>query len=80
MVKIKVEAGDWVVVCDGRKALFLENIGDEVFPNLHIKETHEHSESRTRAPMRLVVFTNPSVPPAALSSRPTGMTRKSGRS
>jgi len=49
MVKIKVEAGDWVVVCDGRKALFLENIGDEVFPNLHIKETHEHSESRTSA-------------------------------
>jgi len=49
MDKIKVKAGDWVVVCDGRKALILENIGDEVFPNLHTKEIREHTETRTSA-------------------------------
>ena len=49
MDKIKVEAGDWVVVCDGRKALILENIGDEVSLNLHTKEIHEHRQTRTSA-------------------------------
>jgi protein required for attachment to host cells len=49
MDNIKVKAGDWVVVCDGRKALLLENIGDEVFPNLHTKEVREHTETRTSA-------------------------------
>ncbi|CCE10316.1 conserved hypothetical protein [Bradyrhizobium sp. STM 3843] len=47
MDKIKVGAGDWVVVCDGRKALILENIGDGMFPNLHMKEVHEHPDERT---------------------------------
>jgi protein required for attachment to host cells len=49
MDKIKVKAGDWVVVCDGRKALILENIGDHAFPNLHTKEIREHTETRTSA-------------------------------
>ena len=44
-----IRRGDWVVVCDGRKALVLENIGDEVFPNLHTKEIREHTETRTSA-------------------------------
>lgn len=41
MHNLKIKAGDWVVVCDGRKALVLQNAGDEVFPNLQTRETHE---------------------------------------
>ena len=47
MGRISVKSGDWVVVCDGRKALILENIGDAKYPNLHTREVHEHSETRT---------------------------------
>jgi protein required for attachment to host cells len=42
MEKLKTKTGDWVVVCDGRKALILENIGDALFPNLHTREVKEH--------------------------------------
>jgi protein required for attachment to host cells len=48
MNKIKVGTGDWIVVCDGRKALILENLGDRMFPNLHTKEVREHPDSSTR--------------------------------
>jgi protein required for attachment to host cells len=47
MNELKIKAGDWVVVCDGRKALFLENQGDEKFPNLRVRETHEHDDAKT---------------------------------
>jgi protein required for attachment to host cells len=47
MNKIKVNAGDWVIVCDGRKALILENIGAALYPNLHTREVREHAEPRT---------------------------------
>ena len=47
MNKIKVNSGDWVIVCDGRKALILENIGDARYPNLHTREVREHTEPRT---------------------------------
>jgi protein required for attachment to host cells len=47
MARLKVRSGDWVVVCDGRKALILENIGDDQYPNLHTRETREHEEPRT---------------------------------
>ena len=47
MEKIEVKSGEWVVVCDGRKALILENQGDEKFPNLRTRETHEHESPRT---------------------------------
>jgi protein required for attachment to host cells len=43
MEKLKTKTGDWVVVCDGRKALILENIGDALFPNLHTREVKEHA-------------------------------------
>jgi len=49
MTKIKIESGDWIVVCDGRKALILENIGDRMFPNLRTREVHEHEELSTSA-------------------------------
>jgi protein required for attachment to host cells len=47
MDKIAVRAGDWVIVCDGRKALILENIGDARYPNLHLKEVRDEPAART---------------------------------
>lgn len=47
MNKIAMAKGDWIVVCDGRKALILENAGDERFPNLHTKETYDHPDAST---------------------------------
>ena len=49
MDKMKIATGDWIVVCDGRKALILENLGDRMFPNLHTKEVHEHEDKSTAA-------------------------------
>jgi protein required for attachment to host cells len=49
MTKMKIGTGDWIVVCDGRKALILENLGDRMFPNLHTKEVHEHPDLSTHA-------------------------------
>lgn len=47
MSKIKANHGDWVVVCDGRKALILVNAGDEVFPNLQTTEIRDHTDAPT---------------------------------
>jgi protein required for attachment to host cells len=47
MDSVKIKSGDWVVVCDGRKALILENEGDAMFPNLRTRETHEHEDGKT---------------------------------
>src|SRR5262245_35076672 len=47
MSKLKIRHGDWVVVCDGKKALLLENAGDEKFLNLKTKEVHEHPDPST---------------------------------
>jgi protein required for attachment to host cells len=47
MAELKVHAGDWVVVCDGAKALILENAGDAMFPNLKTKEVHEQPDAKT---------------------------------
>jgi protein required for attachment to host cells len=49
MTKIKIGTGDWIVVCDGRKALILENVGDRMFPNLLTKEVHEQPNPPTSA-------------------------------
>ena len=49
MTKMKIGTGDWIVVCDGRKALILENLGDRMFPNLHTKEVHEQPDPSTSA-------------------------------
>jgi protein required for attachment to host cells len=48
MQKLKIRQGDWVVVCDGKKALVLENAGDEKFLNLKTREVYEHPDSKTR--------------------------------
>lgn len=47
MDKIKINQGEWVVVCDGAKALVLENKGDAMFPNLQTREVHEQKNART---------------------------------
>ena len=47
MDKMRIDKGDWLVVCDGRKALILENLGDEMFPNLHTREVHEQPNPST---------------------------------
>ena len=47
MVDVKIRAGDWVVVCDGAKALILENVGDAMFPNLKTREVHEQADAKT---------------------------------
>jgi len=44
---MKIAKGGWVVACDGRKALILENVGDAMFPNLRTKETYEHADEPT---------------------------------
>jgi protein required for attachment to host cells len=49
MAKLKIRTHDWVVVCDGRKALILENQGDEITPNLRMKEVREHPDPPTHA-------------------------------
>lgn len=47
MQKKNIRTGDWVVVCDGRKAMILENTGDEKFPNLRMHKTFDHPDSAT---------------------------------
>ena len=47
MPKLKVTQGGWVVVCDGAKALVIENVGDEVFPNFKTREVHEQADKKT---------------------------------
>jgi protein required for attachment to host cells len=59
MTKLKIGQGDWVVVCDGRKALILQNAGDEMFANLQTKEVYEQKnpdthEQGTDAPGRSI--------------------------
>ena len=49
MQKIKIDQGDWVVVCDGKKALILENVGDWKFPNLQTREVFEQDNPPTHA-------------------------------
>jgi protein required for attachment to host cells len=48
MSKLKVRQGDWVVVCDGAKALILENAGDEKFLNLKTRQVYEQADQKTR--------------------------------
>src|SRR3954469_26034088 len=47
MSKLKLHPGEWVVVCDGAKALVLENVGDEMFPNLKTKEVYQQPDPAT---------------------------------
>jgi protein required for attachment to host cells len=53
MPELKIDQGEWVVVCDGRKALVLENVGDDKFLNLKTKDA-KTSELGTDAPGRSI--------------------------
>ena len=48
MLGLKIHRGDWVVVCDGKKALVLENAGDEEYLNLKTREVYEQPDLKTR--------------------------------
>ena len=48
MFNLKIHSGDWVVVCDGAKALILQNEGDAVALNLKTREVHEQPDEKTR--------------------------------
>jgi protein required for attachment to host cells len=43
-----LKEGAWVVVCDGAKAIILENIGDAGMPDLRMREAEEQPAWRTR--------------------------------
>jgi protein required for attachment to host cells len=47
MSKLKIRQGEWVVVCDGAKALVLENVGDDVHPNLKTMQVYEQKAAKT---------------------------------
>ena len=47
MPELTIHKGDWVVVCDGAKALVLENAGDAKFPNLKTLEVLEQKDLST---------------------------------
>lgn len=48
MKDVRIRAGEWVVVCDGAKALILENAGDATFPNLKTREVRAQADLPTR--------------------------------
>ncbi len=47
MSGLLIHSGEWVVVCDGAKALVLENVGDAKFPNLKTLEVFEQKDLAT---------------------------------
>lgn len=47
MSGLSIREGEWVVVCDGAKALVLENVGDAKFPNLKTIEVLEQKDLAT---------------------------------
>jgi protein required for attachment to host cells len=47
MSELLIHRGEWVVVCDGAKALVLENAGDAKFPNLKTVEVFEQKALAT---------------------------------
>ena len=47
MTAISIQPGEWVIVCDGAKALVLENVGDAKFPNLKTRDVYEQKSLAT---------------------------------
>jgi protein required for attachment to host cells len=48
MSELSVGHGDWVVVCDGAKALIFENVGNRFAPKLQTREVHQQQDPKTR--------------------------------
>jgi protein required for attachment to host cells len=68
-----VQGGDWVVVCDGKKALVLENVGDTK-SQLKTRRSTSNRMPRPASRDRRRLFYQ--FHHAALWSRPIGMTRR----
>src|SRR5882757_5473204 len=47
LMDMKMDHGMWVVVCDGAKALVLENAGNRKTPNLKTKEVFQQDDPKT---------------------------------
>jgi len=47
MSNVLFRQGDWVVVCDGKKALVFENVGDTKCLNLRTREVYEQPDEKT---------------------------------
>ena len=47
MEHLKIGHGAWIVVCDGAKALILENTGDKQYPDLRTKDVLEQTNPPT---------------------------------
>ncbi len=47
MTALSIQSGEWVIVCDGAKALVLENVGDAKFPNLKTRDVYEQKALAT---------------------------------
>jgi protein required for attachment to host cells len=45
--RIKIPQGAWIIVVDGQRALFLQNDGDEVYPNFRTADVIEHENPPT---------------------------------
>ena len=49
MSGVSIAQGEWVLVCDGAKAWALgENVGDEKYPNLKVREVFEQDDLKTQ--------------------------------
>ena len=48
MLSLKLKSDEWVVVCDGAKALMLTNVGDTKFPNLKMLSVRTQDDAPTR--------------------------------
>ena len=44
---VRIDQDEWVIVCEGAKALFLQNAGDSKFPNLQTREVMEQKVPAT---------------------------------
>ena len=82
MSELLIHRDEWVVVCDGAKALVLQNTGDAKFPNLKTVEVYRaegSSRLMSSAPIdRAAPSVRPGTAAVAPSSRPTGTTSPSG--
>ncbi len=77
MDKMEIGTGGWIVVCDGRKALILENLGDRMFPNLRTREVHEHDDKSNNAYFaRFVLLDNRLLANAGPGRNPGGPRRR----
>ena len=47
MSGVKIDHGGWVVVCDGAKALVLENVGNRLALSLVTREVYEQPDPKT---------------------------------